>query len=100
MFYSVKRFIGRKTTEVPDELKQVSYNVVQTEDLIKLDGPFLGKQFIAEEISAQVLRKLMDDASKYLGETATRAVPPYFNDDIRQAKKCWSNCRVGSFTHH
>jgi molecular chaperone DnaK len=89
-FYSVKRFIGRKTTEVPDELKQVSYNVVQTEDFIKLDCPILGKQFAAEEISAQVLRKLTDDASKYLGETATRAVitvPAYFNDSQRQATK-------------
>jgi molecular chaperone DnaK (HSP70) len=89
-FYSVKRFIGRKTTEVPDELKQVSYNVVQSEDFIKLDCPILGKQFAAEEISAQVLRKLTDDASKYLGETATRAVitvPAYFNDSQRQATK-------------
>ena len=89
-FYSVKRFIGRKTSEVPDELRQVSYNVVQTEDFIKLDCPILGKQFAVEEISAQVLRKLTEDASKYLGETATRAVitvPAYFNDSQRQATK-------------
>ena len=66
-FYSVNRFIGRKTNEMPNELRQVSYNVVQTEDFIKLDCPFLGKQFATEEISAQVLRKLTEDASKYLG---------------------------------
>jgi molecular chaperone DnaK len=89
-FYSVKRFIGRKTTEVTEELRQVSYKVLQTEDIIKLDCPALSKQFAAEEISAQVLRKLADDASKYLGETVKQAVitvPAYFNDSQRQATK-------------
>ena len=89
-FYSVKRFIGRKTTEVTEELRQVSYKVLQTEDIIKLDCPALEKQFAAEEISAQVLRKLADDASKYLGETVKQAVitvPAYFNDSQRQATK-------------
>merc|ERR1711939_758542 len=89
-FYSVKRFIGRKTTEVTEELRQVSYKVLQNEDIIKLDCPALSKQFAAEEISAQVLRKLADDASKYLGETVTQAVitvPAYFNDSQRQATK-------------
>jgi molecular chaperone DnaK len=89
-FYSVKRFIGRKTNEVTEELRQVSYKVLQTEDIIKLDCPALNKQFAAEEISAQVLRKLADDASKYLGETVKQAVitvPAYFNDSQRQATK-------------
>merc|ERR1711968_136572 len=89
-FYSVKRFIGRKTEEVKEELRQVSYKVIQTEDIIKLDCPALNKQFAAEEISAQVLRKLADDASKYLGETVKQAVitvPAYFNDSQRQATK-------------
>jgi molecular chaperone DnaK len=89
-FYSVKRFIGRKTDEVKEELRQVSYKVLQTEDIIKLDCPALSKQFAAEEISAQVLRKLADDASKYLGETVKQAVitvPAYFNDSQRQATK-------------
>jgi len=89
-FYSVKRFIGRKTNEVTEELRQVSYKVIQTEDIIKLDCPALSKQFAAEEISAQVLRKLADDASKYLGETVKQAVitvPAYFNDSQRQATK-------------
>ena len=89
-FYSVKRFIGRKTDEVKEELRQVSYKVIQTEDIIKLDCPALTKQFAAEEISAQVLRKLADDASKYLGETVKQAVitvPAYFNDSQRQATK-------------
>ena len=89
-FYSVKRFIGRKTSEVTEELRQVSYKVVQTEDIIKLDCPALNKQFAAEEISAQVLRKLADDATKYLGKTVKQAVvtvPAYFNDSQRQATK-------------
>jgi molecular chaperone DnaK len=89
-FYSVKRFIGRKTSEVNEELRQVSYKVLQTEDIIKLDCPALSKQFAAEEISAQVLRKLADDASKYLGESVKQAVitvPAYFNDSQRQATK-------------
>ena len=89
-FYSVKRFIGRKTSEVTEELRQVSYKVLQTEDIIKLECPALNKQFAAEEISAQVLRKLAEDASKYLGETAKQAVitvPAYFNDSQRQATK-------------
>merc|ERR1712178_79778 len=89
-FYSVKRFIGRKTSEVTEELRQVSYKVLQTEDIIKLECPALDKKFAAEEISAQVLRKLIDDASKYLGEQVTQAVitvPAYFNDSQRQATK-------------
>lgn len=89
-FYSVKRFIGRKTNEVTEELRQVPYKVIQTEDIIKLDCPALNKQFAAEEISAQVLRKLADDAAKYLGEAVTQAVitvPAYFNDSQRQATK-------------
>ncbi len=57
---------------------------------VKLDCPALGKQFAPEEISAQVLRKLVEDASKYLGEPVTQAVitvPAYFNDSQRQATK-------------
>jgi molecular chaperone DnaK len=57
---------------------------------VKIDCPSAGKQFSPEEISAQVLRKLVDDASKYLGEKVTQAVitvPAYFNDSQRQATK-------------
>merc|ERR1712085_155093 len=89
-FYSIKRFIGRKTNEITEELRQVSYKVIQTEDTIKLDCPALNKKFAAEEISAQVLRKLTEDATKYLGETvkyAVATVPAYFNDSQRQATK-------------
>ena len=89
-FYSVKRFIGRRTTELTEDLRSVSYKIIQTGDIIKLDCPILGKQFAAEEVSAQILRKLSDDASKYLREEVTKAVitvPAYFNDSQRQATK-------------
>ncbi len=90
-FYSVKRFIGRKSDEVSEELKQVSY-VVKTDSNgnIKLECPALKKEFSAEEMSAEVLRKLATDASTYLGETISQAVitvPAYFNDSQRQATK-------------
>ncbi len=90
-FYSVKRFIGRKYDEVTGEAKQVPYKVQRDGNgNVKIDCPILGKQFAPEEISAQVLRKLADDASKYLGEPVTQAVitvPAYFNDSQRQATK-------------
>ncbi|XP_059653597.1 stromal 70 kDa heat shock-related protein, chloroplastic-like [Cornus florida] len=90
-FFSVKRFIGRKMSEVDEESKQVSYRVVRDDNgNVKLDCPAIGKQFAAEEISAQVLRKLVDDASKFLNDKVTKAVvtvPAYFNDSQRTATK-------------
>ena len=90
-FYSVKRFIGRRSDEVSEELKKVSY-VVKNDNNgnIKLECPSLDKEFSSEEISAEVLRKLVSDASKHLGETVKQAVitvPAYFNDSQRQATK-------------
>jgi molecular chaperone DnaK len=89
-FYSVKRFIGRRYDEVSQELTEVSYKVLNVGGNVKLDCTAQGKQFAPEEISAQVLRKLKEDASKYLGEDVTQAVitvPAYFNDSQRQATK-------------
>ena len=90
-FYSVKRFIGRKYDEVTNETKEVAYKVLRDSNgNVKLDCPAQSKQFAPEEISAQVLRKLIEDASKYLGEKVTQAVitvPAYFNDSQRQATK-------------
>ena len=90
-FYSVKRFIGRKHDEVGSGSRDISYNIVKDGNgNVKLECSAQGKQFSAEEISAQVLRKLVDDASKYLGEKVTEAVitvPAYFNDSQRQATK-------------
>ncbi|WP_375502003.1 molecular chaperone DnaK [uncultured Nostoc sp.] len=89
-FYSVKRFIGRRYDEVGNEATEVSYKVLSSNGNVKLDCPIVGKPFAPEEISAKVLRKLVEDASKYLGETVTQAVitvPAYFNDSQRQATK-------------
>ena len=87
--YSAKRFIGRKWGEVQDEIKNVPYRVEKgSNDAVRF--AIQGKQLVPEEISAQVLRKLVEDASKYLGEKITEAVitvPAYFNDAQRQATK-------------
>ena len=90
-FYSVKRFIGRKYDEISNDIDQLSY-VVKTDNQInvKLNCPALSKSFAPEEIAAQVLRKLVEDASTYLGQSITQAVitvPAYFNDSQRQATK-------------
>ncbi len=72
-------------------MQQSSYTIISDDNLnIKIKCPALNKNFAPEEISAQVLRKLADDASKYLGESITQAVitvPAYFNDSQRQATK-------------
>src|ERR1700710_2839311 len=87
--YSAKRFIGRRWGEVDEEAKIVSYKVVKGEnDAVRFE--IRGKQYAPEEISALVLRKLAEDAAKYLGEKVTEAVitvPAYFNDAQRQATK-------------
>ena len=90
-FYAVKRFIGRKYTELSPESKRVPYTIRRDEvGNIKIKCPRLDKEFAPEEISAMVLRKLADDASRCLGEPITGAVitvPAYFNDSQRQATR-------------
>jgi molecular chaperone DnaK len=87
--YSVKRFIGRKWGEVDEEAKIVSYKVVKgPNDAVRFE--VRGKQYSPEEISALILRKLAEDAAKFMGERVTEAVitvPAYFNDAQRQATK-------------
>lgn len=85
--YSAKRFIGRKFSEVTEEIKNVPFKVVEGSDGSALIE-FNGKQVRPEEIGAHVLAKLKEDAEKYLWTTVTEAVitvPAYFNDDQRQA---------------
>lgn len=85
--YSAKRFIGRKFSEVQNELKNVPFTVTEGPDggcLIEWNG----KGVRPEEISAKVLEKLKEDAEKFLGTKVTEAVitvPAYFNDSERQA---------------
>ena len=88
-FFSVKRFIGSKENEISDGAKQLPYKVSKDSNgNIKIKCSSLDKDFSPEEISAQVLRKLINDASTYLGQEVTQAVitvPAYFNDSQRQA---------------
>lgn len=90
-FYSVKRFIGCNYDEIKNETNRISYKVKQDSNgKIKILAPILKKEFSPEEISAAVLKKLVNDASRFLGETVTQAiitVPAYFNDSQRLATK-------------
>jgi molecular chaperone DnaK len=86
--FSIKRFMGRRYSEVNDEMKMVPYKVEQQGDHISVLAQ--GKHYTAPEISAMILQKLKKAAEAYLGETVTEAVitvPAYFNDAQRQATK-------------
>jgi len=89
--YSIKRFMGRRYSEVDSERRIVSYEVkAGPEDRAVAGVPNAGKDFTPEEISAMILQKLKADAEAYLGEKVTDAVitvPAYFNDSQRQATK-------------
>ena len=87
--YSIKRFMGRRLPEVPEEVKIVSYKVADGsggEVLVEVRG----KRYSPPEISAMILQKLKRSAEAYLGQPVTEAVitvPAYFNDSQRQATK-------------
>jgi molecular chaperone DnaK len=89
--YSIKRFMGRKYSEVVEERKIVPYEVKPgKDDRVVVHIPNANKEFTPEEISAMILQKLKADAEAYLGEKVTDAVitvPAYFNDAQRQATK-------------
>jgi molecular chaperone DnaK len=86
--YSIKRFMGRRYSEVSSEMKRVPYRIVEQGDdvRVKIDD----KPYSPQEISAFVLQKMKQTAEDYLGESVTEAVitvPAYFNDAQRQATK-------------
>ncbi len=87
--YSIKRFMGRKYREVPDELAMIPYKVVSgPSDAVRVQ--IRGKDYSPEEISASILQKMKKTAEDYLGQPVTEAVitvPAYFNDAQRQATK-------------
>src|ERR671935_267956 len=89
--YSIKRFMGRKYSEVESERKIVPYKVESgKDDRVVIQVPNATKELTPEEISAMILQKLKADAEAYLGEKVTDAVitvPAYFNDSQRQATK-------------
>ena len=90
-FYGVKRFVGRQYSELQPESKRVPYTIKRDElGNIKIRCPKLKKEFAPEEVSAMILRKLAEEAERYLGESITGAVitvPAYFNDSQRQATR-------------
>ncbi|NEZ58962.1 molecular chaperone DnaK [Adonisia turfae] len=90
-FYNVKRYLGRKYTELTSESKRVPYTVRKDDaGNVKIRCPRLDKDFAPEEISSMVLRKLAEEASRYMGQPVTGAVitvPAYFNDAQRQATR-------------
>ena len=87
--FSIKRFMGRKYSEVGSELKTVPYTVKEGQGgraVVEIDG----QDYTPEQVSAMILSKMKADAEKYLGEKVTDAVitvPAYFNDSQRQATK-------------
>ncbi|HEY6554884.1 MAG TPA: molecular chaperone DnaK, partial [Vicinamibacteria bacterium] len=87
--FSIKRFMGRKFSEVNEEQKMVPYKVVEADNgdvRVSVEG----KMYSPPEISAMILQKMKDAAEQHLGEKITRAVitvPAYFNDSQRQATK-------------
>ncbi|MCY4373929.1 MAG: molecular chaperone DnaK [Spirochaetaceae bacterium] len=86
--YSIKRFMGRRFAEVPEEIKMVTYRVTDSGNDVRVHID--DKQYSPPEISAAVLQKMKETAENYLGETVTEAVitvPAYFNDSQRQATK-------------
>ena len=91
--YSIKRFMGRKFSEVEEERKRVPYKVVSGPNgdaCVEVEVEGKPKQFSPPEISAMILGKLKSDAEMRLGEKITQAVitvPAYFNDSQRQATK-------------
>nr|UBI41539.1 Hsp70-type chaperone [Saccharina sp.] len=90
-FSSIKRFMGSKFSELSKESKEVSYKLVgDNKDNVKIVCSNMDKQFSPEEISSQILRKLSNDVSLYMGQTINEAVitvPAYFNDAQRQATR-------------
>ncbi|HKB72623.1 MAG TPA: molecular chaperone DnaK [Thermoanaerobaculia bacterium] len=87
--FSIKRFMGRKFSEVSEEMKMVPYKVEKADNGdVRIDAG--GKKYSPPEISAMILQKLKEAAEAHLGEKVTRAVitvPAYFNDSQRQATK-------------
>jgi len=87
--YSIKRFMGRRYKEVPEEIKQVPFKVTQASNGdVRIEA--LGKKYSPPELSAIILQKLKKAAEDHLGEKVEKAVitvPAYFNDSQRKATK-------------
>src|SRR5687767_7784037 len=87
--FSIKRFMGRRTNEVTEEIKRVPYTVVEGPNGLAA-VEVAGKRYTPPEISAMILQKMKQTAEDYLGHSVSKAVvtvPAYFNDAQRQATK-------------
>jgi molecular chaperone DnaK len=87
--FSIKRFMGRRISEIPEETKRVPYKVAEGQNGLAA-VEIAGKRYTPPEISAMILQKMKQTAEDYLGTTVTQAVitvPAYFNDAQRQATK-------------
>jgi molecular chaperone DnaK len=87
--FSIKRFMGRRISEIPEETKRVPYKVVEGQNGLA-SVEIGGKRYTPPEISAMILQKMKQTAEDYLGHTVDKAVitvPAYFNDAQRQATK-------------
>lgn len=90
-FFGIKRYMGRRYSELSPESRRVPYTIRKDEfGAIKVKCPRLERDFAPEEVSSMVLRKLAEEATRYLGEPVTGAViavPAYFNDSQRQSTR-------------
>ena len=90
-FYNLKRFIGRDWDELDETSISVPYNVKSNENgSVRILSPFTEREYAPEELISSIIRKLINDAETYLGDTIDSAVitvPAYFNDSQRQATK-------------
>src|SRR5687768_9284843 len=87
--FSIKRFMGRRIGEVPEEIKRVPYKIVGGPNEMTV-VEVQGKRYTPPEISAMILQKMRQTAEDYLGQKVSKAVitvPAYFNDSQRQATK-------------
>jgi molecular chaperone DnaK len=90
-FSNLKRFVGRDWDELDDSSLSVPYTVrANDRGQVRVPCPVTEREYAPEELVASIIRKLVDDASTYLGETVEAAVvtvPAYFNDAQRQATR-------------
>ena len=99
--YSMKRFMGRRFSEVSNEMKRVPYHVVEQADDVRVE--LGGKQYYPQELSAFILQKMKQTAEDYLGETVTEAVitvPAYKRCPASGYQGRGQDCRPGRETDH
>ena len=100
--FSIKRLMGRSLKDLGNSVKELPYQIIEAQrQLIKVK---IGEnEYTPQELSAEILKKVKNNAESVLGEPVKKAVitvPAYFDDAQRQATGCCKICRTGSGTHH